>query len=121
MFAVVLIAVGAACGFPATLSLTAEVVDLDGRANGLISTVAGLAVMAMPAAVPFLAASDPARGFTWLMLATLVMAVMQLAFLVHLLLAKRVVLRQRKSGTSSHQHAHGSDGLRLPLLVAEGG
>ncbi len=111
---VLLVGAGAACGFPNMLSIAAEAADLDGHVNGIISTVAGVALTVMPYVVPWLAKLDPARGFSWLMIATLAMAVMQWAALAQLMAAVRAhKLRAGRSRRSSE-----AADLHTPLLHA---
>jgi hypothetical protein len=87
------------------------VLDLDGATNGVISTVAGLATMVMPAAVPWLAAADPHTGYRWLMLCTLAAAVMQLVCLIWLLLSVRWVRGQQRSWAAEGDVAGENEGL----------
>lgn len=120
LVSVICVGIGAAAGFPNTLSLAAEHAELDGTLNGVISTVAGLSMTIMPAVVPFLAHADPARGFQWLMIITLFFAVGQLLFLVFMLMAgsrleKNHIRRISEAGQSENQD------LYTPfLLPAEG-
>ncbi|GFH17284.1 MFS domain-containing protein, partial [Haematococcus lacustris] len=91
---VLLVGLGASAGFPTTLGMTAECIPLDGHLNGLISTVTGLSITLLPSAIPFMAKRDPQRGFAWLMIATLAMALMQYVCLVQLRKMSRLSWRQ---------------------------
>ncbi|KAJ9528553.1 hypothetical protein QJQ45_020473 [Haematococcus lacustris] len=91
---VLLVGLGASAGFPTTLGMTAECIPLDGHLNGLISTVTGLSITLLPSAIPFMAKRDPQRGFAWLMIATLAMALMQYVCLVQLVCASKGITRR---------------------------
>ncbi|KAJ9528235.1 hypothetical protein QJQ45_014340 [Haematococcus lacustris] len=91
---VLLVGLGASAGFPTTLGMTAECIPLDGHLNGLISTVTGLSITLLPSAIPFMAKRDPQRGFAWLMIATLAMALMQYVCLVQLVCASKGIKRR---------------------------
>eukprot|EP00199_Chlamydomonas_sp_CCMP681_P000514 CAMPEP_0119101024 /NCGR_PEP_ID=MMETSP1180-20130426/156_1 /TAXON_ID=3052 ORGANISM="Chlamydomonas cf sp, Strain CCMP681" /NCGR_SAMPLE_ID=MMETSP1180 /ASSEMBLY_ACC=CAM_ASM_000741 /LENGTH=464 /DNA_ID=CAMNT_0007085039 /DNA_START=71 /DNA_END=1466 /DNA_ORIENTATION=- len=107
---VLLVGLGASCGFPATMALTAQYLSLDGETNGLIATVAGLAATIMPALVPWLAGQAWLRiGWHSLMVVTLGMALLQWVALLQLLLAGRA---NRKASRLVAADA----GLDAPLL-----
>lgn len=125
---VALVGLGAACGFPSTMSITAQYTHLNGTINGVISMVAGLSMTLMPSFVPLFAKHDPSRGFTWLMWITLFMAVMQYVFLIQLLISGAALMKRRQRAARDEEHAAwhtvlvagepADDSLTAPLLVS---
>mmetsp|Transcript_37143 Transcript_37143/g.82628 ORF Transcript_37143/g.82628 Transcript_37143/m.82628 type:complete len:524 (+) Transcript_37143:55-1626(+) len=107
-----LVALGAAAGFPCSLSMATEYVEIDGFMNGVVSTVCGVGATVFPFVVPLLAKWYPVLGFQWLMLATLLMASIQLAGLLVMISAgKAMGPRQQRQYAASHEHS-----LTKPLL-----